>query len=202
MTQLLPQLRKAGLILAASALISIPFTSCSSGLDGTETLTFLEDDKGFASVATFQAVARVTAINPATRKLGLLTSDGKRERIRCGPEVVNFDQIKVNDLIEYTLLQKSAVFVGDRKAGLQGDSVTSLARIGDKPGINSAETMSATAVIKEVNTSTRKVTLELGDGSQRIITTDKDFDLSKIKVGKSVTLEYTEVISLVVKAPQ
>jgi hypothetical protein len=201
MTQLLSQLRKAGLTLAAGALIAIPFTSCSSGLDGTQTSTLLEAENGFASVETFQAVATVTAINPATRKLGLLTSDGKRKRITCGPEVVNFDQIKVNDRIEYTVIQKAAVFVGDREAGVEGDSVTSLARIGDKPGVKYAETMSATALIKEVNTSTRKVTLELGDGSQRIVTADKGFDLSKVKAGKSVTLEYTEVISLLVKAP-
>ncbi len=202
MKQLLPQLQKAGLTLAASALIAIPFTSCSSDLGGTETLTLLEAENGFASVETFQAVAKVTAINPATRKLGLLTSEGKRRRITCGPEVANFDQIKVNDSIEYTVMQESAIFVGNRKPGVRGGAVTTLARIGAKPGMKSVETMSATALVKAVNTSTRKVTLELGDGSKRIVTAEKRFDLSKVKVGKSVTLEYTEAIALVVVAPR
>ena len=48
-------------------------------------------------VDTYKMNATVTRIDADKRKVTLLTRDGKETTVKCGPEVINFDQIRVGD---------------------------------------------------------------------------------------------------------
>lgn len=191
---------KAG--LAALSGFVFALSSCSKEITGVETIDFYQTDDGAVEVDTFRAVVKVTAINPKTRKLALVTSDGKTRRVTCGPEVRNFDQIEVGDLIEIVQVEEFAIFLGNEKPSGGGESTTKLARLGGKPGTTSVETVSTTALIKKIDTAKRKVTLELPDKTQRVVKVDPSIDLSKPKVGQSVTVEHTEALAISVRSPE
>lgn len=52
---------------------------------------------GGIMVDTYKMNATVTRIDADKRKVTLLTRDGKETTVKCGPEVINFDQIRVGD---------------------------------------------------------------------------------------------------------
>ena len=51
--------------------------------------------------------ATVTGIDAASRKVTLVTPEGKKTTVKCGPEVINFDQIRVGDQLKVTVTERS-----------------------------------------------------------------------------------------------
>ena len=81
--------------------------SCSSDSDGpqpttesTSTTTVKTGVPGGTVVETFTVTANVTRVDAGAREVTLLTSDGKKHVVKCGPQVVNFDQIRVGDQLK------------------------------------------------------------------------------------------------------
>src|SRR5689334_13666627 len=64
---------------------------------------------GGVKVDTYKVTANVTAIDKAQRTVTLATADGTSETVTCGPEIVNFDQIKVGDQLKVIVTQEVAV---------------------------------------------------------------------------------------------
>ena len=90
------------------------------------------------------ATATVKAIDPAARTVTLETADGGSRTVTCGKAVINFDQIKVGDLVKAMAVGRVAVAVG--KPGTadmsNADDGAMIARApkGDKPGFMIAKT--------------------------------------------------------------
>jgi hypothetical protein len=54
-------------------------------------------------VETYKLTATVIGIDAPVRKVTLLGQDGKKTTVKCGPEVTNFEQIRVGDVVKTTV---------------------------------------------------------------------------------------------------
>src|SRR5262249_46665939 len=54
---------------------------------------------GGTVVETYDLTATVTEVDASTRKVTLVAKNGKKATVKCGPEVINFDQIRVGDVV-------------------------------------------------------------------------------------------------------
>ena len=152
---------------------------------------------------THQVTANVTAIDAASRKVTIVGSDGKPETVKCGPDVINFDQIHVGDLVKLTLTAELAVAMADAAAppSDSGAALVALAPKGTKPGALMAETQQYTATVTALNLKRREAKLLFPDGSTRTFAVRKDVDLTQRKVGEKVVIRVTVAMALSVEKP-
>ena len=191
-----PALLSAG-VLALTACCSTP----PSG-EGAAALTYREGVPGGVAVQTFQETATVTAIDPAERKVTLVTPAGKKDTIKCGPEVVNFDQIRVGDQVKATVTQELAVAMAHAGAPSDGAAaVVALAPVGAKPGAVMANTVQVTAKVTAIDLKKHAATLQFPDGSTKTFPVRKDVDLTQRQVGEEVSIRFTEAVAISVEKP-
>ena len=95
----------------------LAFTSCSTEPkgEGAGFTAIQPGEPGGVIVKTYKATATVTGIDKATRKVTLVTKDGSKSTVKCGPEVANFDQLEVGDQVKATVTEQLVVFA--RNAG-------------------------------------------------------------------------------------
>jgi len=115
--------------------------------------------------------------------------------------VVNFNQIKVRDMVRVTITQKLAVNLRKEaqpeSAGVAATVV--LAPKGAAPGGVVAATSEVTATVTSVDAQSRKVTLQFVDGTSETVQVGKSIDFSKVNPGDSVTARLTESIAIAVE---
>jgi len=183
----------------------LAFSSCSTEPRG-EGAGFTAIQPGVPGgiiVDTYKETATVTGIDKATRKVTLVTKDGTKSTVKCGPEVANFAQIEVGDQVKATVTEQLVVFVrrpgepsGDGAAG-----VVALAPIGAKPGGVIANTEEITAKVKAIDLKHRKATLLFPDGTSHTFTVRPDVDMTKHAVGDEVVFSTTEAVAISVEKP-
>jgi hypothetical protein len=184
----------------------LALTSCSTKPTeptGQQEITMIETKDGAAIIDTFTMTAKVTAIDATKRKLTLTTPDGKRATYKAGPDVINFNQIKIGDQVKAMVTEELAVFL--RKDGTPpsvGEAgAVALAPKGAKPGVLMADTVELTAQITAIDAKSRKATLQFVDGSTKQLKVGKDADLTRVKPGDAVTVRVTEALALLVEKP-
>src|ERR1035438_6553446 len=93
-------LKPFALSLLPAALLA--FSSCSTEPRGKGAgFTAIQPGvPGGVAVQTYKETATVTGIDKATRKVTLVTKDGTKSTVKCGPEVANFAQIEVGDQVK------------------------------------------------------------------------------------------------------
>src|SRR4051812_30040332 len=149
----------------------LAFNSCSTEPAGhsTQLAAFAPGEPGGAVVQTYKETATVTGIDKATRKVTLVTKEGKKTNFKAGPEVANFNQIEVGDQVTATVAGQLVVFV--RKPGEAppegAAAAVGLAPLGAKPGILLANTEEITAKVNSINLKKREATLDFPDGSSK-----------------------------------
>jgi Cu/Ag efflux protein CusF len=154
-------------------------------------------------VNTVDMSARVTAIDTARRKMTLLGPDGDKVTVKVGPEAVNFDQLRVGDLVNATVTEELVVYLDEEGASPPDGSaaMVALAPKGAQPGGLAAETTQVTAVVTAIDATRRMATLAFDDGSTKTFPVRDDIDLSQRKVGEKVVFLITEMIALSVEKP-
>ena len=182
----------------------LTFTSCSTEPKGEEVgLTAVERGvPGGMVVNTVKETATVTGIDKAARKVTLVTKDGTKSAVKCGPAVANFDQIEVGDQVKAVVTEQIVIFV--RKPGEPaGDSaaLVALAPIGDKPGAVMANTEEITAKVEVIDLKHRKATLQFPDGTSHTFKVRPDVDMTKHNVGDEVVFRTTEAVAISVAKP-
>jgi hypothetical protein len=192
-------------VIALTPAALLAFTSCSSTPEGQRT-TVVAADKGVPGgviVDTYQATATVTGIDAANRKVTLVTPEGRKETFKAGPEVVNFDQIRVGDQVKATVAQQLVVYMAkDNPPAGEGEAaLVALAPKGAKPGGLMANTVQVIAKVKAINLKDHKATLQFPDGSTKTVEVRKDVDLSQRQVGEEVVIRCTEAVALTVEKP-
>src|ERR1035441_9057328 len=162
-------LKFATIAIMPAAMLAL--TSCSSTPQG-EGSTMVAAQKGVPGgtiVETYKVTATVTAVDAASRKVTLTMADGAKTTFKAGPEVVNFDQIQVGDLVKATVAEQLVVFV--RKNGEPASdgeaAAVALAPVGAKPGVVMANTVEVTAKVEAIDLGRRKATLRFPDGTSR-----------------------------------
>ncbi len=192
---------KRRVVLLAGVLLAL--CGCAtSGAPGVEQTAVMEAPGGVIIVDTFTTIARVSAVDAAKRKVTLVRSDGKKTVYKAGPGVVNFDQIRVGDMVRVVLTEEAAVAIG-RGGPASSKRVTgaALAPRGAKPAGVVVDTMQVTANVVEVDAKARKVTFEFPDGSTRKVKAGNDVDLSAVRPGDNVTVQVTEGLAVTVEKP-
>jgi hypothetical protein len=193
-------LKSTALALLPAVLLTLG--ACSPTIPGEQDTRVKKTDTSTTVVETFKATATVTAIDANTRKLTLTFSDGSRKTVKCGPEVRNFNQIHINDRVNLLVTEEVAVFLDkNAKPGTTGSGVVALAPLGARPGVVMADTVQSTVRITAIDTATRKVTFVTRTGRSETVKASSHIDLTKVKVGDSVTIRQTEAVAISVEKP-
>jgi Cu/Ag efflux protein CusF len=147
--------------------------------------------------------AAVTAVDKASRTVTLKGPQGNTFRVVAGPEVRNFDQIKVGDELIVTHVEALTLELKKGGSGIRErvESETGgRAAAGDKPGAAAVRRVTVVADVVAVNARAQTVTLR---GPQHTVDLRvKDpAQLAAIKVGDQVEATYTEGIAISLAAP-
>jgi len=196
-------------LLALLAATTLALTSCSSTpkapppAEETTGLSYQEGVPGGVLVNTLKVSARVTAIDKGERKATLLGPDGEKFTVKVGPEAVNFDQVRVGDLVNATVTEQLVVSLSDKDAPPVGgeSGVVMLAPKGARPGGLAAGTTTVTAKVTAIDQKKRTATLRFEDGRTKTFAVRSDVDLKHRKVGEQVVFRVTERIAINVEKP-
>jgi hypothetical protein len=158
---------------------------------------------GGLAVHVVDLKATVTAIDPATRKVTLMSPDGIKETVKAGPDVINFDQIHVGDELRVRATQELVVHVGDTSepAGDEAATMVKLAPEGAKPGGVAAQVVRVVGTVTAIDPEKHTATLKFEDGSSRTFPVRRDVQLGRYKVGDQVVFQVTEAIGLSIEKP-
>jgi hypothetical protein len=156
---------------------------------------------GGVFVETHEMTADVTTIDAAKREVTLKTADGKKTTVKCGPEVINFDQIRVGDKLKVLATEEVAVYMATDAAPSAdgGAAVVALAPKGAKPGGIIASTVQVTATVTAIDLKRHKATLQFPDGTTHKVAVRKDVDLTQRKVGEQVVIRTTGALAISVE---
>jgi hypothetical protein len=187
-------------VFLAVASLAAPAVLAQQPAAGAGTVTATSPGKGtIANVA--RITASVEAINAAERTITLKGPRGNIIALPAGPEVKNFDQIKVGDLVVVRYVQ--ALTLELKKGGtamrerVERD-VTETAKPGERPAAGAARRVYVVADVIAVDPKTQTVTLR---GPSRVVDLKvrdpKQFKL--VKVGDQVEATYTEAAAISVE---
>jgi len=121
--------------------------------------------------------------------------------IAAGPEVQNFDQIKLNDKVKVTYKAAFAAKITKSKnqPATTVDAAAVTAPKGSMPAAAVGQTITSTVVIESVDTSFDTVSFKRPDGLVRTIAVEspegKKF-MRTLKKGDKVDIEYTEALAI------
>jgi plasmid maintenance system killer protein len=146
----------------------------------------------------------VIKIDAATRTVTLKNKDGETS-IVAGPEVKNFAEIKVGDHFDVVYELAVAIeLVKVKNPGVTGEQVTTTtatAPQGDKPGMITTNTVTATANVEAIDAAKNIVSLKGPQGNIFKVKVQNPDLMKDIAVNDQVKVVYTEAIAAVVSAP-
>jgi hypothetical protein len=125
-------------------------------------------------------------------------------RAACGPEVRNFDQMKVGDLVKTTYAQSVAIWVrkATEKPAAAEVQTVKVAPKGDMPHATLTKTTEITSTVEGIDYKKRTVTLKGPEGNVTTYPVDKRVKrLNEVKVGDEVVLRVTEAFAIKVERP-
>jgi hypothetical protein len=162
-----------------------------------------EKTPGAIVVESVTGKAKVTAVDSAKRTV-TFDMDGMSRTVTCGPEVRNFDQIKVGDMLKVTFAESVAVYLQKAGAPAGGEAVSTVAVApkGAKPGVLIADSIVLQSKIDDVNAKKRTVTITMPDGKSRTLKVAKGVKgLKDIKKGDDVNVRFTEALAITIETP-
>ena len=146
----------------------------------------------------------VTKIDAATRTVTLKNQDGETS-IVAGPEVKNFAEIKVGDRFDVVYELAVAIeLVKVKNPGTTGEqttTTTTTAPQGEKPGMITTNTITATANVEAIDATKNIVSLKGPQGNIFKVKVQNPDLMKDIAVNDQVKVVYTEAIAAVVSAP-
>lgn len=187
------------LTLVAAAVMAIATTSAVAQTGG---VAAVKTEPGRVTVAeAVQVTASVEAIDKAKRLISLKGPEGNVFVVQAGPDVKNFDQIKVGDVVaaryvEALTLQLKPGGGQIRERVEREDAVA--AKPGERPGAAVGRQVTVIADVIAVDAKKQSVRLR---GPQRMVDLKvKDPNQFKlIKVGDQVEATFTEAVALAVE---
>ena len=176
--------------------------SSSMAAAGSRTVTLEPGEAGGVVQDTYSVSATVTSLDRATRQVTLTTADGSRTKFIAGQEIRNLDQLHEGDKVTATISERLVIFV---RTGGEDPSVTHASALvtapkGAKPGAMAAEQYEIVAKVKSIDTANRIAVLQFADGETRSVKVRPDVDLSKYKVGDSVVIRVTAMLSVLAES--
>jgi hypothetical protein len=200
-------LKSAAILLLPAVLLSL--ASCSStpkdqtGTAPENAATAPNIERGGVVLDAMTVTATVQSINAEDRTVVLQRPDGTQTTYECGPEVRNFDQIKVGDQVTATAAEELALAL--IKGGVPPAAGTSSAIVrapkGAKPGGKIVDTVAFTAKVVSVNAMGREVTLQMPAGPNKTVKVGPDINLANVNPGDDVGVRLTRAFAISVATP-
>ena len=185
------------LILGMLVMVALPGAARAA----EETKTGMKDGKPYfeASEKTTEQ-ATVTRVEKATRHVTLKGEHGDTLRVECGPQIKNFAQIKVGDLLEVSYTERLTITVeAAGNAEMTTESSTGAAKLGEMPSGSVTERTEYKATITAINKANGTATLKGYDGEEFIITPIHPENLGKVTVGELVVFTHTQAVAASMK---
>lgn len=163
--------------------------------------------KGVVAAAGKRVVrGTITNVNAQRREFTVKRISGEEVVVPTGPEVKNFDQIKVGDQVVLREVESVVLSLQKAQAGkqLRERSVAETAYVaqpGDKPGIAATRETHIVADVIAVNKKDGSVTLK-GTSRTRVFHLTDPTALANIKKGDQVEAVVKEGESLSIEAPR
>lgn len=154
------------------------------------------------AVAAVEASAQVVAIDKATRTVSLKRPNGEVSDIVAGPEVKNFDQIKVGDSVVVRYIEALSLELRKTK-GEVGQPVVreevAKAKPGEKPAVAGGRQITAIAEVTAVDEAKKTITLKGPRGNSVTLDVRNPEQFKVVKKGDQVEVTYTEALALSVE---
>lgn len=194
------------LVLAPAAVLV--FTGCKTHTKPSPftdpNTSYKEGVAGGVVVDTYYDLsARVTAIDAVKRTVTVIGANDYTTTFICGPEVRNFDQIRIGDKVEVRLLEQLSAAEADPKT-LSPDGTTTtllLAPKGAMPGAAVAETTQVTATLTGIDTLRHIASFRFPDGSLHHYAIRPDVKLTTRQYGEKIVIRKTMATAISVKRP-
>jgi Cu/Ag efflux protein CusF len=188
------------LALAAAALLAGWLPAVTHAQDAAATTTSVEKGPGKAhAVETTKATATVVGVDAARRVVSLKTSQGRVVEMEAGPEVRNFDQIRVGDKVLAEYVRSLSLELKKNGAPTRGNTAqarTDRAPAGSKPAGTVSHEVTLLADVVKVDAKGRSVTLRGPKGNLVDLDISDPEQLKAIKVGDKVEAIYTEAVAV------
>jgi Cu/Ag efflux protein CusF len=184
----------AAMSLAAVAVFPLPAVAQSGAM--------VAKGPGVVGAAqTVEVTATITAIDAATRAVTLKRKDGHEVTITAGPDVKNFAQMKVGDLVKVryvealTLeLKKGSTAPVSRTEG----AAAGAAKPGALPGAAAGRQVTIVAEVVGLDPATQMVTLKGPRHTVELKVRDPE-QFKRIAKGDRVEATYTEALAIAVE---
>lgn len=190
------------IILAATLFSATTVPALAQSQPTANAAVMAASSPGRATVAAEVTVsASVEAIDKASRKVTLKGPQGKLNTITAGPEVRNFDQIKVGDIV--TVRYVEALTLTLKKGGKELREITETpgavrAPAGERPAGAVGVQTEVTADVIATDAKTQTVTLKGPKQTVELKVPDAG-QFKLIKVGDQIQAVYTEAMALSVE---
>lgn len=153
-----------------------------------------------AIAETVKAEATITAIDKATRNITLKGPQGSEFTLKAGPEVKNFDQMKVGDLVTVEYV-RALVLELKKGGGLIVQRTDQAGAVGAKPGERPAGAVGVEvkvmADVIAVNAATQTVTLKGPKQTVELKIPDAG-QFKRISKGDQIEATYAEAMAIAV----
>ena len=154
------------------------------------------------ATSTTKASAVIVAIDSTYRIVTLKTATGKTVEVVAGPEVKNFDQLRVGQKVKAEYSEALSLELKKGGGGVRGVSEKGgavKAEAGAKPGAAGARQVTVLADVVKVDTKAHLVTLKGPGGNFVDLHVEDPEQLKNIKKGDQVEAVYTEAVAVTVE---
>jgi len=175
----------------------------SAKSEHNRTVTVKQGQAGGVAEDTFNLTTTITDIDKSNRLITLASPEGGKTTYTAGPQIRNFDQLKVGDKVNATFTEKMTIFVkgqGEDPRTTHASELSSAPK-GAKPGAMVSQAYEILATIKTLDTTNRIATLGFSDGQTRNVRVRPDVDMARYNVGDTVVIQVNSTLSVVVESP-
>jgi hypothetical protein len=158
---------------------------------------------GQVMVDTTTVTDTVVSVDAYVRTIGLKLPDGRVTAYNAGPEVANFNQIKVGDRVKATMVDERSIFLKPpgTPESLGGGVVVARVPDGTIPGLRNIDTLDFTAKVTAINYWLHQVTIQLANGQTKTVTVRENVNLADVNIGDMVAVRITEATTLQLEKP-
>jgi hypothetical protein len=188
-------------LLAASVALAAPLAVHAQQAATTTTAMASAPGKA-AVVSTTKASAVIVGIDAALRIVTLKTASGRVVEMVAGPEVRNFDQLKLGEKVKVEYAEALSLELKKGGGGVVSATETggaARAASGAKPGGGVGRQVTVLADVTAVNAKTQMVTLKGPQGNLVDLHVQDPKQLANIKKGDQIQAVYTEAVAVTVE---
>lgn len=192
---------KKQLLFGLAMMIALPGASAVAQAPAVGEVA-VEVSPGKAVAAkVIEARATITKIDPATRQVTVVGPSNKPQTITAGPDVRNFDRIKVGDEVVIRTIQSLALTLvkgGKEIVAAHETSGAARSETGAAPGAALARQVEVVANVIKVDATAKVITLQ---GPEQVVElpVENPEQLKLIKVGDQVRAMITEAVAISVE---